>query len=222
MRSYDARGMWYDSGVAGAVVVASGNAGKIAEIRAALAHLPLALSCQADWGVAGGEEPHRTFVENALEKARHVARQIADTSKQAPFVLADDSGLIVPALDNAPGLYSARYAGDDRDDDKNNKKLLAAMDGVEQRAAAYYAVLVLIKNESDPQPIIAEGIWRGVVVREPMGEDGFGYDPLFYDEQLQKTAAQMSMEEKNAVSHRGQSLRRLVAALEHALPAWQK
>lgn len=194
------------------IIIASGNRGKIVEIQNALAHLPITLSSQEQHGIANAAETRKTFVENALDKARWVAKQSGNT---AP-VLADDSGLIVPALNNAPGLYSARYAGSERDDKKNNQKLLAAMENINNRAAAYYAVIVLIKNEDDPQPVIAEGCWRGSIARAPAGDNGFGYDPLFYDETLQKTAAQLTMQEKNKVSHRGQSLRHLTTALAAA------
>ena len=191
------------------VVIASGNVGKIREIRAALAeHWILALPSQTELGISAAVESHPTFLENALAKARHVARH------SGMAALADDSGLVVPALGDAPGVYSARYAGANADDAQNNAKLLAALTHTKDRAAYYYAAIIFITTENDPMPIVAEGCWRGEILREQRGSGGFGYDPLFYDPKVGKTGAEMSIDEKQQVSHRGQSLRYLVAQLK--------
>ena len=192
------------------IVIASGNAGKIVEIRDALRGYSVALPTQADFGVDGADETGVTFVENALIKARAVA---AATGLSA---LADDSGLVVPALGNAPGLYSARYAGAQRSDADNNAKLLREMADIVEgdRAAYYYAVIVFIRSESDPRPVIAEGVWRGVIARAAAGGNGFGYDPLFYDEAVGKTGGEMQLAEKQQRSHRAQSLRNLTTQLK--------
>ena len=189
------------------IVIASGNKGKVAEIRAACAGTALHLPTQGELGISGAAEPYATFFENALAKARHVA---AASGKPA---LSDDSGLVVAALDNAPGVYSARYAGEGATDEKNNAKLLAAMQGVEARQAFYYAAMVLVLHEHDPAPVFAEGYWHGEIALEMRGSGGFGYDPLFYDPRLGKTGGEMQREEKERVSHRGQSLRRLLRLL---------
>ena len=188
-------------------VIASGNNGKIREIRAALAGFPIRLTTQAEAGVSAADEPYATFIENALAKARHVS---AKTNLPA---LADDSGLVVPALGNAPGVYSARYSGDDADDVKNNAKLLTAMENIKDRRAFYCALIVHIRHADDPAPLVAEGFWRGEITLEPRGNGGFGYDPLFYDARVGKTGAEMSLAEKQRVSHRGKSLRRLTRLL---------
>ena len=184
------------------LVLASGNAGKLKELQAMLADLPLEIVAQGALGVSDVPETGLTFVENALIKARHAC---ASTGLPA---LADDSGLIVDALDGAPGLYSARYAGSPTDDAANNAKLLDAMRDVpaERRTARFYAVIVLLRHPQDPQPLIAEGGWEGEITFEPRGTGGFGYNPLFLDTVLGQTAAEMAPDVKNAMSHRGKAL----------------
>lgn len=189
------------------VVIASGNAGKVREIRAALAPLWTRLPSLSDLGIAQAAEPHRTFWENALAKAR------AASAAAKCAAVSDDSGLVVPSLGGAPGVHSARYAGADADDAANNKKLLAAMRGLEDRRAFYYAAIVFLESPDDPAPVFAEGFWRGEILNETRGENGFGYDPLFYDSHAGKTGAQMSAAEKNQASHRGKSLRALMQVL---------
>ncbi len=190
------------------LVIASSNKGKIAEISALLTPYPITLNTQDELGIVGAEEPYATFFENALAKARHTAKE---SGKPA---LADDSGLVVPALANAPGVYSARYAGANATDPQNNAKLLTAMTDVTQRQAFYYAAMVLVMHAQDPAPIFAEGYWHGEIAAHPRGENGFDYDPLFYDPRMAKTGAEMQREEKQRVSHRGQSLRRLLRLMQ--------
>jgi XTP/dITP diphosphohydrolase len=193
------------------LVLASGNAGKLAEFNAMLAHLPYEIVPQKELGVQDVPETGLTFVENALIKARHAA-----TVTGLP-ALADDSGLIVDALGGAPGLYSARYAGSPTSDAANNAKLLAAMreipDG--QRSARFYAVIVLLRHPEDPQPLIAEGAWEGRIARELRGDGGFGYNPLFLDPDHGLTAAEMDAALKNRLSHRARALAQLHEQLLH-------
>lgn len=186
------------------VVLASNNAGKIRELRALFDGLGIDVIPQAHYGVSEAEEPHGTFVENALAKARHAARF---TGLPA---LADDSGICVHALRGAPGVHSARFAGDPRSDARNNAHLLETMAHIDDRRAHYYCVLVLLRHEHDAQPLIAEGAWHGEILRTPRGDGGFGYDPLFLDPRLQRTGAQLPLDEKRLVSHRGQALRALL------------
>lgn len=193
------------------IVLASGNAGKLREIRAALTAAQAAdlhLPCAAELGASAADELHGTFFENALAKARVVA---AYTGLAA---LSDDSGLVVSALCGKPGVHSARYAGANANDDTNNKKLLDAMCDVADRRAFYYAAMVYVAAADDPVPVFAEGFWRGEIITEPRGNGGFGYDPLFFDPTVGKTGAQMTAEEKNRVSHRGLALRRLLRLLK--------
>ena len=190
------------------IVVASGNAGKIREIRAALAGSGIELAEQGDLGIAPAAEDFPSFVENSLAKARQAA------GASGLPALADDSGICVRALGGAPGVRSARYSGPEADDESNIDKLLAAMDGVEDRAAHYHASMVLVMYPDDPAPIIAEGTWRGTVLRERRGHGGFGYDPVFEDPDTGLTGAEMDVEAKNRVSHRGKALAALVGALE--------
>jgi XTP/dITP diphosphohydrolase len=157
--------------------------------------------------VPEAEEPHATFVENALEKARHAARL---TGLPA---LADDSGVCVNALGGAPGVYSARYAGEPKSDARNNEKLIADLASHQDKSAYYYCVLVYVRHADDPQPVIADGRWNGVLIDAPRGTNGFGYDPYFLLPSLGKTAAELAPGEKNAISHRGQALRSLVEKL---------
>ena len=184
------------------LVLASGNAGKLEELRAMLADLPYEIVAQDDLGVEEVPETGLTFVENALIKARHAS---AVTGLPA---LADDSGLIVDALDGAPGLYSARYAGSPTNAAANNAKLLEAMRDVpaERRSARFYAVIVLLRHAEDPQPLIAEGSWEGTITTAPRGDGGFGYNPVFLDPVHGLTAAEMDAGLKNALSHRGKAL----------------
>ncbi len=193
------------------LVLASGNAGKLEELRAMLADLPLRIVAQGELGVDDVPETGLTFVENALIKARHAS---AVTGLPA---LADDSGLIVDALGGAPGLYSARYAGSPTDAQANNAKLLDAMRAVpaERRSARFYAVIVLLRHPEDPQPLIAEGSWEGVITTEPRGTGGFGYNPVFLDPLHGLTAAEMDTALKNRLSHRAVAL----ATLQHKLHA---
>jgi len=184
------------------LVLASGNAGKLAEFKAMLAHLPYDIVPQKELGVQDVPETGLTFVENALIKARHAS---AVTGLPA---LADDSGLIVDALGGAPGLYSARYAGQPTSDAANNAKLLEAMREIpdDQRRARFYAVIVLLRHPEDPQPLIAEGAWEGRIIRELRGNGGFGYNPLFLDPDHGLTAAEMETALKNRLSHRARAL----------------
>ncbi|MGH8084352.1 MAG: RdgB/HAM1 family non-canonical purine NTP pyrophosphatase [Lysobacter sp.] len=184
------------------IVVASGNAGKLAEFNRLLGEAGIEFVAQGELGVVDIEETGLTFVENALLKARHAARV---TGLPA---LADDSGLCVDALDGAPGLYSARYAGEPSDAARNIDKLLQALDGVPeaQRGAHFHCSLVLLRHGEDPRPLIAQGEWHGRILTARRGGGGFGYDPLFLDMDTDKTAAELEPAIKNRVSHRGQAL----------------
>jgi len=192
------------------LVLASSNEGKIREIRRILAPLQIEVIPQARLDVLEPKEPHGTFVENALTKARH-----ASLFTGLP-ALADDSGLCVHALDGAPGVHSARFAGEPRSDERNNDRLLELLARDENRKAHYYCVLVLMRHGQDPQPLIAEGEWRGEILRERRGSGGFGYDPLFFDPLLGRSSAELPMDEKNGVSHRGKALSLLVEKLRRA------
>ncbi|HSI95897.1 MAG: RdgB/HAM1 family non-canonical purine NTP pyrophosphatase [Methylophilaceae bacterium] len=189
------------------LVIATGNAHKLHEIKVLLEPLGIEVVPQSDFNVPEAAEPHCTFIENALTKARHAARL---TGLPA---LADDSGICVEALGGAPGVISAIYAGEPRSDARNNEKLLAAMQDITDRRAHYHCALVLLRHADDPQPIIAEGQWHGIILEAPRGVGGFGYDPLFLDTELQQTVAEISTEDKNRVSHRGKALRALVEKL---------
>ena len=189
------------------IVIASGNPGKLREIARILEPLGIEARPQDAFGVPDCPEPHVTFVENCIAKARHAA---AHTGLPA---LADDSGICVDALNGAPGVYSARYAGEPKSDERNNQKLIAALQGVANRRAHYYCVMVYVRYADDPQPIIAEGAWHGEIIDEARGAGGFGYDPYFWVAEFAQTGAEMSMEDKNAVSHRGQALRALAEKL---------
>ena len=186
------------------VVLASNNAGKLAEFSSLLAPLGLELRKQSELGISEAEEPHATFVENALAKARHVV-QLSGLP-----ALSDDSGICVPALGGAPGVLSARYAGEPKSDARNNQKLIQDLSAHEDKSAYYYCVLVYLRHADDPQPAIAEGRWDGEIIATPRGANGFGYDPHFWIASLNKTAAELSAEEKNQLSHRGQALRALI------------
>ncbi len=189
------------------LVIASSNAGKLREIRALLAPLGCEVLTQAALGIDEAEEPHFTFIENALAKARHVAE------RSGLAALADDSGICVPALAGEPGVHSARYAGEPKSDQRNNRKLVDELARAGDRRAYYYCAAVLVRHAADPQPLIGEGCWWGEVIAEPRGALGFGYDPHFLLPELGKTAAELQPEEKNRISHRGQALAALVAKL---------
>lgn len=189
------------------LVLASNNAGKLREFSALLAPLGCQVIAQGELNVPEAEEPFHTFIENALAKARHASRL---TGLPA---LADDSGLCVDALGGAPGVLSARFAGEPKSDARNNAALLAALDGKTPRSGHYYCVLVLVRHADDPQPIIADGVWRGQVLSAAQGDGGFGYDPLFQAQGESVSVAEMNAAAKNAVSHRGQAMRALAAKL---------
>jgi XTP/dITP diphosphohydrolase len=191
------------------IVLASSNKHKIKELSALLAPLKIELISQAALGISDVEETGLSFVENALLKARHASR-LANLP-----ALADDSGLVVPALNGAPGIYSARYAGAHASSEENIKKLLDAIKDVPEtgRAADFYCSLTLFQYPTDPTPLIAEGRWQGMIVA-PEGQRGFGYDPVFYVPSENKTAAQLTPERKNQLSHRGQAIRSLLAQLQ--------
>ncbi len=188
------------------VVLASGNLGKIREIQALLAPHEVRILPQTAFAISEIEETAPTFVENALAKARNASRYSGLPA------LADDSGLEVEALNGAPGVYSARYAGAGADDALNNAKLIEALEGMngDDRRACFRCVLAFIRHPYDPSPLIAEGTWEGVIATTPQGEGGFGYDPLFFLPDLGRTSAQLPQEEKNRLSHRGKALRRLL------------
>lgn len=185
------------------VVLASNNKKKIAEIQHILADTGITVVAQAGVGVNEVEEHGLSFVENALIKARHAAR-----ISGLPAI-ADDSGLEVDALDGAPGIYSARFAGAQASDEDNNQKLLAALAGVapEKRSARFYCVIVYLHHANDPTPLICSAAWKGTILEQPRGTSGFGYDPLFYVPTHQCSSAQLSPEEKSRISHRGQALK---------------
>jgi len=190
------------------LVLASGNAGKLREFRRLLEPLGLEVVAQAELGIAPADEPHVTFIENALAKARHAS------ARSGRAALADDSGICVDALGGAPGVRSARYAGEPASDARNNAALVAALQGIADRRAHYYCVLVLLRHADDPQPIIAEGTWHGTFVDAPRGDGGFGYDPHFQDDVTGDTGAELPLARKNALSHRGKAMRELIARLE--------
>lgn len=190
------------------IVLASNNQGKLKEFFQILAPLGIEVHSQAEFDVPECPEPHLTFVENALEKARHASRL---TGLPA---LADDSGVCVNALQGAPGVYSARYAGEPKSDARNNQHLMDNLAAHADRSAYYYCVLVYVRSANDPQPIIADGVWAGEMAATPRGEGGFGYDPYFWLPSLGKTAAELTSQEKNQLSHRGQALRALVEKLK--------
>jgi len=191
------------------LVLASGNAGKLAELRTLLGGAGFDLSAQTELGVEDVEETGLTFVENALLKARHAARA---TGLPA---LADDSGLCVDALGGAPGLYSARYAGPGGNAARNIERLLRELDDVadDARGASFHCCIVLLRHATDPKPIVVEGDWRGRILRAPRGDGGFGYDPVFLDPESGLTAAELPAARKNAISHRGRALAALRARL---------
>jgi len=190
------------------LVLASNNEGKLREFRRLLSPLGIEVIPQAALGIPEADEPHATFIENALAKARH-----ASARAKLP-ALADDSGLCVRALDGAPGVQSARYAGEPRSDVRNNAKLIEALAGVADRRAHYACVLALVRHASDPEPIIAEGTWHGMIVDAPRGTGGFGYDPHFLDAATGMTGAELPLDSKNELSHRGKAIRALIGRLQ--------
>ena len=190
------------------LVLASNNPGKLREFQHMLEPLGIEVLTQAELGISEAEEPHVTFIENALAKARHVSRLSGLPA------LADDSGICVAALNGAPGVYSARYAGDSpKSDQRNNEKLLHDMLGVTDRRAHYYCVLVLVRFADDPQPIIAEGEWHGEIAHIEQGSGGFGYDPLFWLPHLNRMSAELTRDEKHEISHRGKAMKVLLQRL---------
>lgn len=190
-------------------IFASNNKGKIAEINQLVKPYGLQAISQADAGITAIEETGLTFIENALIKARHAAKLSGLPA------LADDSGLVVPALHNEPGLYSARYAGPSANDQQNIDKLLTQVATIpeNQRQAYYYCALVFLTEPQDPCPILCEGTWHGVIVTRPRGTQGFGYDPVFLDQDLGRTAAQLNSSEKNKISHRGRAMQQFLTKL---------
>lgn len=193
------------------LVLASGNAGKLAELRELFAGCGIELIAQSQLGIGDADETGLTFVENAILKARHAAR-----ASGLP-ALGDDSGLCVDALHDAPGLYSARYAGVHGDARANNEKLLHELDGVpgSQRGAHFICVLALLRSAADPDPMIAQARWRGRILDAPRGEQGFGYDPVFLPDGYSRSAAELEPALKNRISHRGLALTLLRESLRH-------
>jgi len=190
------------------LVIASNNPGKLREFQYLLEPFGIEALTQAELNIDEAEEPHGTFIENALAKARHVSRLCGLPA------LADDSGICVAALAGAPGVLSARYAGDNpKSDTKNNEKLLCEMQGKTDRRAHYYCVLVLLQHADDPQPLIAEGEWHGEIAHEERGDGGFGYDPLFWLPELGKMSSELGREQKHVISHRGKALKVLLEKL---------
>jgi XTP/dITP diphosphohydrolase len=192
------------------VVLASNNGGKLREFAALASAAGIELVAQGDLGVSEAEEPHPTFVENALAKARHAA------SATGLPALADDSGLCVRALRGAPGVHSARYAqlaGGEKSDAANNARLIEQLKGETDRRGYYYCVLALVRHADDPEPLIAEGRWHGEILDAPRGENGFGYDPYFFIRRLNASAAELDPAVKNSCSHRALALRALLARL---------
>ncbi len=191
------------------LVIASGNSGKLAELQDLLAPLNIQVIPQSQFNVTEADEPHCTFIENALAKARH-----ASLATKLP-ALADDSGLCLEALPGVPGVHSAYYGGELRSDAKNNAHLISVLKQHSNRFAYYYCCLVLVRQHDDPQPLIAEGVWNGSILKKPRGTGGFGYDPLFLDSITGKSAAELTPELKNKLSHRGKAMRKMLQLIEH-------
>jgi len=194
------------------LIIASNNAGKLREIRLLLEPLGIEVLPQSAFDFPEAEEPHCTFVENALAKARHASK---NTGLPA---LADDSGICVNILGGKPGILSARYAGEPKSDERNNQKLVEALKNQSDRRAYYYCVIALLRHPEDPQPIMADGSWHGEILLNPRGNGGFGYDPYFFLANLGKTAAELPMEQKNRISHRGKALAQLVERIRQEQP----
>lgn len=193
------------------IVLASGNAGKLAEFRTLLAQTPLEIESSNPDSFDSPEETGSTFIENALIKARAVA---AATGFAA---LADDSGLVVPALGGAPGIHSARYAGVHGDDQANNEKLVHALRDIEERSAYFYCAIALLRQADDPTPIVITAAWHGTIIEKPKGAAGFGYDPHFFLPELEMTSAELPREIKNRLSHRGQATAALLQEIRAQL-----
>lgn len=195
------------------IVLATNNSGKIIELNALLAPLKLDVHPQNEFTNSSADETGSTFIENAILKARHAA------SVSGLPAIADDSGLEVDALNGAPGIYSARFAGPDASDQDNIDKLLTELKDIPtaQRTARFHCVLVYMKHADDPTPIVCHGKWEGVITLEQQGRKGFGYDPVFFIPSIDKTSAQLTKEEKNAISHRGKALSQLVTHLQNTL-----
>lgn len=191
-------------------VIASNNQGKIKEFNQIFAKLGIKIISQSELNVPEVDEPFTTFVENSLHKARHCAKH---TGLPA---LADDSGLCVTSLNGAPGIYSARYAGEPKSDQANIDKLLATLANEQQRSAYFYCSLVFVRNENDPQPLIAEGIFNGEIAMQQSGNNGHGYDPIFYVPEYNATVAELNEELKNKISHRGIAINQLLTKLKTA------
>jgi len=190
------------------IVIATSNEKKLAEIKALLSELPIEIVPQSQFGIKSCAEPFNTFIENALVKARFA-------SKETSFpAIADDSGLCVDSLDGQPGVFSARFAGENRSDEDNNDKLLDDLNNMEDRRAHYYCAIVFVRSPSDSQPIVTEGIWQGEILKVRRGHNGFGYDPIFMDYKTDQSAAELSPELKNRISHRGQALQKLKQKLK--------
>ena len=190
------------------LVLASNNAGKVKEFQALLAPLSFEVIPQGALGIPAAEEPHHTFIENALAKARHAS------SVSGLPALADDSGICAHALENRPGVHSARYAGEPANDAANNQKLITELNNQADRSAHYVCALVFVKSADDLNPLIVETTWHGVILNEAKGSNGFGYDPHFFLPELGKTAAELDPTQKNLISHRGQALRELIRQLQ--------
>ena len=190
------------------LVLASNNADKVREFQELLAPFHFQVIPQGELDIPAVEEPHHTFIENALAKARH-----ASAVSGLP-ALADDSGVCAHALDGAPGVRSARYAGLDSDNAANNQKLIAALQGKADRGAHYVCALVMVNSANDPEPLIVQTRWYGQIIDEAKGDYGFGYDPYFFLPELGKTVAELAPSEKNQISHRGQALRELISQLQ--------
>lgn len=191
------------------IVLASGNAGKLREFQQLLSNCGFDVLPQSDFFSENAEETGLTFVENAILKARYACE------KTGLPALADDSGIEVDALNGRPGIYSARYAGDGANDVNNNAKLLTELQGVpsERRTARYHAVLAFMRHAQDPTPILCHGVWEGIILTEPRGEGGFGYDPLFFVPSHNCASAELSKDEKNRISHRGKAMQELLEKL---------
>ncbi|KAB2824116.1 XTP/dITP diphosphatase [Aliivibrio sp. S4TY2] len=192
------------------IVLATGNQGKVREMADVLSDFGFDVVAQSEFNVSDVAETGTTFIENAIIKARHAAKE---TGLPA---IADDSGLEVDALNGAPGVYSARYSGEGATDQKNIDKMLAAMDGIpaEKRTARFHCVLVLMKHENDPTPLICHGSWEGHITTEQQGENGFGYDPIFWVSEDNCSSAELEPARKKQLSHRGKALKKLFAALK--------
>lgn len=193
------------------IVLASGNIGKLRELSQILGPLGLKLIAQSDLGVPEAEETGLSFVENAIIKARNAARHSGLPA------IADDSGIEVDALHGAPGIYSSRYAGPDASDTENIEALLTAMQDVpeHERTARFQCVVVFMRHADDPTPLICQGSWQGQILHEPLGDDGFGYDPVFWVAETDCTAAELSAEQKHAISHRGKAMRQFMEEFKY-------